>query len=100
VLVFVIGNPLSGLASAPELLPQPWGAIGQFLPPGAGATLLRSVAFFDGAGGAVALWTLAAWTVAGLALVAVGRRGALAGHPAATSSATGTPAAPAVTVDA
>jgi len=32
VLVFVLGNPLSGLASAPELLPQPWGQVGQLLP--------------------------------------------------------------------
>ncbi|HEU4423904.1 MAG TPA: hypothetical protein VFR67_15340 [Pilimelia sp.] len=94
LLVFVLGNPLSGLASAPELLPQPWGAIGQLLPPGAGATLVRSVAFFDGAGGAAALWTLAAWTVVGLALVAVGRRGHLAAHSRPASPATGTADAP------
>ena len=50
VVVFVLGNPLSGLATAPELLPQPWGALGQFLPPGAGATLLRSAGYFDWAG--------------------------------------------------
>ena len=50
LLVFLLGNPLSGLTSAPELLPQPWGALGQLLPPGAGGTLLRSVAFFDGGG--------------------------------------------------
>ncbi len=58
LLVFLLGNPISGLASAPELLPQPWGAIGQYLPPGAGATLLRSAAFFGGAGSAAALWVL------------------------------------------
>jgi len=29
--VFLLGNPLSGLTSAPELLPQPWGAVGQLL---------------------------------------------------------------------
>ena len=50
VTIFFLGNPISGLAAAPELLPAPWGTIGQFLPPGAGATLLRAVAFFDGAG--------------------------------------------------
>jgi hypothetical protein len=70
--VFLVGNPISGIASAPELLPQPWGAIGQFLPPGAGGTLLRSVAFFDGAGGTRSLWVLAAWAVGGLLLAAVG----------------------------
>jgi hypothetical protein len=72
--VFVVGNPLSAVASAPELLPQPWGAVGQFLPPGAGATLLRSTAYFDGAGGAIAAWTLAAWAVGGIVLLMIGRR--------------------------
>jgi hypothetical protein len=67
----LIGNPFSGVSSAPELLPQPVGAIGQLLPPGAGGNLLRSTGFFDGAaaGGHVAV--LAAWALAGLALVFV-----------------------------
>ena len=46
----LIGNPFSGVGSAPELLPQPIGAIGQLMPPGAGGNLLRSTGFFDGAG--------------------------------------------------
>ena len=73
LLVFLFGNPISAVAAAPELLPQPWGMIGQLLPPGAGATLLRSAAFFDGAGSAAPLWTLVAWAAVGLVLVAVGR---------------------------
>lgn len=73
LLGFLLGNPLSGVAAAPELLPQPWGQLGQLLPPGAGGTLLRSVAWFDGAGSIAALWTLVAWAVLGLVLVAVGR---------------------------
>jgi hypothetical protein len=68
--VFLLGNPLSGLTSAPELLPQPWGMVGQFLPPGAGGALLRSVAFFDGAGAAVSAWVLGAWAGVGLVLAA------------------------------
>ena len=28
--VFLVGNPLSGVSAAPELLPQPWGTLGQF----------------------------------------------------------------------
>jgi hypothetical protein len=68
--VFLLGNPLSGLTSAPEMLPQPWGTVGQLLPPSAGGTLLRSVAFFDGAGAAMAGWVLAAWAGVGLALAA------------------------------
>jgi hypothetical protein len=77
LVVFLLGNPLSGLTSAPELLPQPWGALGQLLPPGAGGTLLRSVAFFDGAGGAVAAWVLGAWAAGGLLLAAVTGRSRL-----------------------
>jgi hypothetical protein len=71
VLLFLVGNPISAVSSAPELLPEPWGAIGQFLPPGAGATLLRSMAFFDGAGGTVPAVVLASWALAGLVLVAL-----------------------------
>jgi hypothetical protein len=33
-LIMLLGNPLSAAASAPELLPQPWGTIGQLLPAG------------------------------------------------------------------
>ena len=68
LLMVLVGNPLSGVSSAPELLPQPAGAIGQLLPPGAGGSLLRSTAFFDGAGGTVLLAVLAAWVVLGLLL--------------------------------
>jgi hypothetical protein len=68
VLLILLGNPLSGLATAPELLPAPWGALGQLLPPGATGTLLRNVAFFDGAATATPLTTLALWTITGLAL--------------------------------
>ncbi|MGW2308466.1 hypothetical protein [Actinomadura luteofluorescens] len=79
--LLLLGNPLSAATSAPELLPQPWGAIGQYLPPGASATLLRSAAYFDGAGGAGPLTVLAAWAAAGLVLVVVGGlRGRSAGE--------------------
>ena len=73
--VFLVGNPLSAVSAAPELLPQPWGEVGQWLPVGAGGTLLRSTAFFDGAGGAGPAWVLAAYAVVGLALALVGRVG-------------------------
>jgi hypothetical protein len=66
LLVVLVGNPLSGAASAPELLPEPAGAIGQMLPPGAGGSLLRSTAFFDGSGGTAPLAVLAAWVALGL----------------------------------
>lgn len=73
LVVFLFGVPISAVAAAPELLPQPWGAVGQLLPAGAAGSLLRSAAFFDGAGAAASLWTLVAWAVGGLVLLSVGR---------------------------
>ena len=66
-----LGNPFSGVATAPELLPQPVGGLGQLLPPGAGGNLLRSTGFFDGAGGGAPLAVLACWALGGLALLAL-----------------------------
>lgn len=74
LLMVLLGNPFSGASSAPEMLPEPVGAIGQLLPPGAGTTLLRSVAYFDGHGAAAPLLILSAWAALGLAAVAVGGR--------------------------
>ncbi len=71
VLALLVGNPLSGLNSAPEMLPGGWGLVGQWLPQGANATLLRSTAFFDGAGAAMPIVALTCWIVAGAALVIV-----------------------------
>jgi hypothetical protein len=65
----LIGNPFSGVGSAPEMLPAPAGWLGQLMPPGAGGNLLRSTGFFDGAaaGGFVAV--LSVWALAGFALM-------------------------------
>jgi hypothetical protein len=70
----VLGNPLSGVATAPEMLPAGWGQLGQWLPPGATGTALRSVAWFDGAGSGTAFLVLGVWLVAGLALCLAPRR--------------------------
>ncbi|MER7737058.1 ABC transporter permease [Streptomyces sp. NPDC096538] len=72
LLVMLLGNPFAGAASAPEMLPEPVGAIGQWLPPGAGVSLLRSVSFFDGAAAAGPALTLTWWAVLGLGAVLVG----------------------------
>ncbi|MBB2923288.1 ABC transporter permease [Cellulomonas cellasea] len=71
VLVMLVGNPLSGMTSAPELLVPPWGAFGQLLPPGASGTLLRSTAYFDGAGAGGPVMVLAGWVAFGVLLTAV-----------------------------
>jgi hypothetical protein len=71
VLAVLLGNPLSGLNSAPEMLPAGWGQLGQWLPQGANATLLRSTAFFEGAGGTLPIVVLTCWSLLGVALVVV-----------------------------
>jgi hypothetical protein len=68
-VMMLLGNPLSGLTSAPEMLPRGWGTLGQFLPPGAAGTALRSVAFFDGAGSVQSFLVLGGWLALGLGLV-------------------------------
>lgn len=69
VLAVLVGNPLAGLASAPEMLPTPWGQLGQLLPQGATATLLRSTAAFGGAGASTAIVVLCCWALAGAVLI-------------------------------
>ncbi|MFE3033236.1 ABC transporter permease [Streptomyces canus] len=71
-LVMFLGNPFSAAASAPQLLPEPVGTIGQWLPPGASATLLRSVSFFDGAAATGPALTLTWWAAVGLGAVVLG----------------------------
>jgi hypothetical protein len=91
----LLGNPLSGLNSAPELLPSGWGQVGQWLPQGANATLLRSTAFFDGAGATTPLLVLTCWALVGtLLIVFAGMRqsGAARRRPADYRPATVQPA--------
>jgi hypothetical protein len=89
----LLGNPFSGMSSAPEMLPGIWGFIGQCLPTGAAATLLRSVAYFDGARSAGPWTVLGIWAGAGLLLTltahrAVGGPSADLGFPAPADPAT------------
>ncbi|MEO3750433.1 ABC transporter permease [Streptomyces sp. B6B3] len=93
LLVMLLGNPWSGVSSAPEMLPDPVGVLGQWLPLGAGATLLRSVAFFDGAAAGFPLLVLVGWTVLGGTAIALGgrRRRAGASPPSGPGGPGGTP---------
>jgi hypothetical protein len=89
--VMLLGNPLSGLASAPEMLPQGWGAFGQWLPQGGTATLLRSTAYFDGAGATTAILVLTCWSLVGVLLIlltALRQRDSRWRRPAASKPAT------------
>lgn len=71
-VMMLLGNPLSGLTSAPQMLPTGWGGLGQLLPPGAAGTALRSVSFFDGAGSGKSFLVLGCWLVLGLTLCGLG----------------------------
>lgn len=70
--MMLLGNPLSGLTSAPEMLPSGWDSLGQLLPPGAAGTALRSVSFFDGAGAGRPFVVLGCWLLAGITLCGLG----------------------------
>jgi hypothetical protein len=69
VLFLIIGNPASGNATAPELLPGFWRWISQFMPPGAGGTGLRNVAYFDGNATIRPVLVLMSYAIVGAALV-------------------------------
>jgi hypothetical protein len=87
-LMVFIGNPFSGVTSAPHLLPDAVDRIGQWLPPGAGATLLRSTAYFDGHGSTGPITVLTLWVLGGFTAIVVGhRRAARAANGDAAGSA-------------
>ncbi|GAA2221597.1 hypothetical protein GCM10010413_12130 [Promicromonospora sukumoe] len=72
VLMMLVGNPISGAAMPAEFLPWHWGEIGQWLPPGASATLLRDVSYFPDADASAAWLALGLWAGAGVLLSVVG----------------------------
>ncbi|MEU4292508.1 hypothetical protein AB0E63_30150 [Kribbella sp. NPDC026596] len=72
VVMMLVGNPLSGTSTAPEMLPGWSGVLGQLMPPGAGGRLLRSTAFFEGRGIAQAVTVLAVWVALGAGLCLIG----------------------------
>lgn len=65
----LLANPISGAATSPALVPAPWGAVGQWFPPGAGSTLLRLAAYFPEASVLAPVLVLAGWAALGSALV-------------------------------
>lgn len=71
LLFMLLGNPASGMASAPEMLPQWFAWLGQLLPLGAGGQMLRSVAYFDGNAIGEPLAVLTVWAVVGSVLLTV-----------------------------
>jgi hypothetical protein len=81
VLFLLVANPIASAAQPWQMLPAPWGSIGQWMPPGAAAALLRDESYFAAAD-ASHLWiALASWVLLGLVL-------ATAGHFRNTGAAT------------
>jgi len=88
-LMVFVGNPFSGSTSAPELLPKVVDDIGQWLPPGAGASLVRGTAYFNGNDSAGHIAVLTLWSVLGLAAVLFGHRASpVANGPVANEGVT------------
>ena len=82
-LMVFVGNAFAGTTSAPDLLPGAAHRLGQWLPPGAGGNLLRSTAYFGGAGSAGHLTVLLVWVVLGSTAAVLGHHTPL-GHRART----------------
>lgn len=91
VLAMLVGNPISGASQPWQFLPEPWGMVGQFFPPGAGATLLRDLSYFPDATTLLPWVVLAGWIALGVALMSVGhhrnRRAMLVEAPDAATPA-------------
>lgn len=72
VLFLLVANPIASAAQPWQMLPAPWGAIGQWMPPGAAAALLRDESYFARAD-TTQLWVaLACWALLGLLLATIG----------------------------
>jgi len=74
VVVVLLGTPISGAGTAPQMVPSGWSELGQALPPGAITAGMRAVAGFGGVGAVGPITVLALWAAAGLALAAVAKR--------------------------
>lgn len=68
----LIANPLAAAALPWQFIAEPWGQFGQYLVPGATATLIRTVNYFPAANVWAQWWILGIWAVVGLGLLTVG----------------------------
>jgi hypothetical protein len=73
-VLMILGLPASGGAVTHELQPGFFGAISQWLPPGAALTAVRNIQYFHWAETLQPLLTLAGWALVGLGLGVVGDR--------------------------
>ncbi|MGB4137234.1 MAG: hypothetical protein WA971_11770 [Microbacterium sp.] len=84
VAMILFANPLSAATVPVEFLLEPWGTIGQWMPPGAAGTLLRTLSYFPEADVSRQWLLLGCWALVGLVLTLLdpaGRRAARAARP-------------------
>ncbi len=76
IAFIVLGNPATGVAFSPAMLPGFWRAIGFWLPPGAGVRAETGAVYFKGHAtlGALAVLAVYAGVSAAVALVMASRR--------------------------
>ncbi|MDX3357340.1 ABC transporter permease [Streptomyces sp. ME01-24h] len=74
LLMVLLGNPSSGGAVSWLLLPQPLGAVGRWLPPGASVNAQHNAIYFEGNQYAFPYLVLLGWAVAAAAIAWVWRR--------------------------
>ncbi|WP_167132873.1 hypothetical protein [Paramicrobacterium chengjingii] len=67
----LIANPLSGAMVPAEFIVQPWGAVGQWFPPGAAGTLIRDLSYFSDASTTFPWMLLAIWVCVGAVLTVI-----------------------------
>lgn len=72
IVFLLVANPISAAAQPVEFLAAPWGAVGQWFPPGAAATLLRELSYFPKADTLFPWLVLGGWAAAGLLLSVLG----------------------------
>lgn len=72
VVTVLVANPLSAAAAPWQFIAAPWGAIGQFLVPGASNWLIRSLSYFPEANNTQQWLTLAGWLALGVLLTVAG----------------------------
>ena len=99
ILMIFIGNPFSGASSAPQLLPTVIGHIGQWLPPGAAGSLLRSTAYFGGHGASGHLYVLITWSILGLVAIVAGHHAPIRFAASRARDRSPVPATPAARAD-
>jgi len=91
VITVLVGNPLAGAAAPWQFTPAPWGAIGQYLVPGAANSLIRTLSYFPSADASPQWLILTGWTVLGTVLIVIAH--ARQGRTRTASSTSGQPVA-------